>query len=187
MRLSQKFSDRQAMVRPSRFAGPGAKASRRITQVDVNKAVKDLLAAGVKVTTDTVRAALGSGSLSTISRMLKSWEKEKYERISSGAGGGGRLVGEEGGSYLISQRAFPVPGGELCSIVINGLHMAVEKEDALRIIAAAAAITAGKELPAIRIFDGEFLVSLALTGPVQFTAGPEFIEQLAGDLAAAFA
>lgn len=177
------------MVRPSRFAGPGAKVSRRITQVDVNKAVKDLLAAGVKVTTDTVRASLGSGSLSTISRMLKHWEKEKYERISSGAGagvGGARLVGEEGGSYLISQHAFPVQGGELCSIVINGLHMAIEKEDALRIIAAAAAITTGKELPAIRIFEGEFLVSLALTGPVQFTAGPEFVERLAADLAAAF-
>jgi hypothetical protein len=119
--------------------------------------------------------------------MLKSWEKEKFERISSGAGAGvGRLVGDEGGSYLISQRAFPVQGGALCSIVINGLHMAIEKDDAMQLIAAAAAITSGKELPAVRIFEGEFLVSLALTGPVQFTAGPEFVEQLAADLAAAF-
>ena len=180
MRLLRKISDRTIMVHPSRLAGPGAKVSGRITRDDVNKAIRELIHENVKVTVDTVRARLGSGSMTTVSRYIKDWEKSKHETL-----GKSPLEGDTGSAYLVSKNFLPAGQQEVASIVINGIHMILDIVQARRIVAAADAIKAGgaptSDAP-VQQFQGEFFVSVQTAGPVMFTCGPEFVQRLAEDL-----
>lgn len=174
------------MSQPKRFQITIGKP-KRTTPAAIKAAADQVLAAGQHVTVDTVRAVLGVGSLSTISRILKDWHRERQQTIGRKSGVTAELVGDQGVHYLVSKNFVEVNGRRIASIVLNSLHLLIDAEEAARLIESANAYRLGKRIDNANVeaFSGEALISIRLADAVKFTAAPEFATQLAQDLRAA--
>lgn len=171
------------MGNPNRFGGVGPKkrTEKRVNFELVEKAVASLLADREKITIEAVHKKLGFGSLTTISRYLKEWEKMKHEKFANG-----ELVGgDDGAAYLVS-KAFlssPPSGTRVCSLVLNGLHFLLDEAEAEKFVEAADKFLSDKtESDQLRDLRGETVLSLKLAAPVKFTGSPELVERLRDDL-----
>lgn len=148
------------------------KLSPRVTPAEIKATIEKIIADGGRVTADEIRARLGRGSLSTIYKGVRDWERSRQEEL----GGGAKLTGETT-DYLISSALLQVPNGpKIASLVIRGVHILIDEEEIKRIIKGKRSQAYGKN---------ERILEIMPANTLRLTVDPEFEQRLIADLKAA--